>query len=231
MKNKKKLSGPHLGQGIYTITDAALILNFPASKLRTWINTYWRTIYKEIPAIKNDDFYIWGESRSTAFNFYTLIEIFTVMSLRNLGVTFKTINSARNELSRILNTKYPFAFENLMSDGKKIIITLDEFKLLELGTNGQTALRKIIEPFCKKLDFDKQNELAYRYWPLGKSSSIVVDPKHGFGRPTISGTNISIDAINNLLIAGEKKEDIAYLYDLSMEQIEQVNRFSNRVAA
>jgi uncharacterized protein (DUF433 family) len=231
MTNKIEILKPRIGEGVYTIKDASIILNIPSPKLRAWVNAYWRKTFKDISNVKMSESYIWGESRETAFNFYTLIEIFTVMSLRNLGVTFKTIINARSELSEILKTKYPFASEKLMSDGRNIIYLLDDYKILELGTAGQTAFRKIIEPFCKNLDFDKHNELAFRFWPLGRSSSIVVDPKHGFGRPTILGTNISTDAIQNLILAGENKEDIANLYDLTVEQIEQVYEFSNRLAA
>lgn len=221
---------PKLGSGVYTVSDASHILNIPTSKLRRWINEYWKASFIQNKNLA-DNFYIWGESRDIAFNFYTLIEIFTVMSLRHLGVTFKTIISAREELSEIFNTEYPFAFENLMSDGKKIIITLDRHKLLELGTYGQTALKEIIEPFCQKLDFDINSELARRYWPLGRDSSVVVDPKHGFGRPTLLGTNISTEVINSLISAGEPKEDIAHLYDISLIQINDVFRFENLIAA
>ncbi|MFQ5604952.1 MAG: DUF433 domain-containing protein [bacterium] len=229
MTANTKYSTPRLGQGIYTVPDASLILDFPKTRLRRWIHQYWKSDFTEGNGTSTGNSYIWGKARETAFNFYTLIEIFTVISLREIGVSFKTIKHARVELSGLFKTRFPFAAKPLMSDGRKVIIELGKTNLLELGTGGQTALRKIIEPFCKKLDFSLHNNLANRFWPLGKTHSIVVDPKHGFGRPTITGTNISTEAIYGLLNAGEEKETVADLYNLTDEQIDDVLIFQTRM--
>src|SRR3990172_5315277 len=173
-----KKSIPKLGEGIYTVPDASMILHFPKTKLRRWVQQYWKSEFIDNNGRFSEDCYVWGEARETAFNFYTLIEIFTVLSLREIGVSFNTIKSARRELAGIFKTSFPFAAKPLMSDGKRIIIKLGKTNLLELGTGGQTAFRKIIEPFCKKLDFNRHNELAERFWPLGKAHTTVVDPKH-----------------------------------------------------
>jgi len=117
-----------------------------------------------------------------------------------------------------------------MSDGKKILIELSKSDLLEIGTGGQTAFRKIIEPFCEKLDFNQRSILTNRFWLLGKSHSVVVDPKHGFGKPTIVGTNISTETIYNLLGAGENRDTVADLYDITLMQIDDVLAFQRAVA-
>ena len=109
MSSKLVSTKPKLGYGVYTVSDASHILHIPSNKLRRWVNEYWKASFVQNKSLA-DNFYIWGESRDIAFNFFTLIEIFSVMSLRHLGVSFKTIVSARAELSEIFNTKYPFAF-------------------------------------------------------------------------------------------------------------------------
>ena len=58
--------------------------------------------------------------------------------------------------------------------------------------------------------------------PLGKSHNIVVDPHHGFGKPTISGTNITVASLLTLIRAGEKKEFVAALYDISLQSVKDV---------
>lgn len=231
MTANNRFANLRLGEGVYTIPDASMILDFPRTKLRRWVNQYWRSDFIDVNEPAKSNSYIWGEARETAFNFYTLIEMFTVISLREIGVSFKAIKQARIVLSSLFKTNLPFAAQPLMSDGKRVIIELGKSNLLELDTGGQTAFRKIIEPFCKKLDFNQYNDLANRFWPLGKRHSIVVDPKHGFGRPTISGTNISTEAIFGLLNAGEEEETVADLYDLTEEQIDDVLVFQNRTAA
>ncbi len=231
MKTNRTNSFPKLGEGVYTVPDASIILDYPKTKLRRWVNQFWKTDFRYQKYLTNNNSYIWGNGQETAFNFFTLIEIFTVISLRQLRVSFKTIKQARLELSEVFNTHFPFASQQLMSDGRKVIVELDKTKLLELGTGGQIAFKNIIEPFCQKLDFNQDTELVNRFWPLGKNRSIVVDPKHGFGRPTITGTNISIEVIYSLLNAGEEKDTVADLYNLTNEQVNDVLVFQQRIAA
>ena len=69
-----------------------------------------------------------------------------------------------------------------------------------------------------KLDFDKNN-LAERLYPMGKKNSVVVDPKHQFGQPTIKGTNLFPKTIFNLYQKKEPKTFIASSYDITLKQV------------
>lgn len=108
--------------------------------------------------------------------------------------------------------------QNLSSDGKRIYFKYDEDVLCTLDAASQLNL-KFIEGFFKKLDFD-DNELARRLWPLGKDRSIVIDPDHQFGQPTIAGSNILPVTIFNMHKAGESIERIAGIYELTTVQVE-----------
>ena len=109
---------PQLGKGIYSIPDAAAILDMPVNKVRRWVKKYW-----ELEFLKGvDEGYTWGESREKAFHFLTLIEIIAVDSFREIGVSFPKIKLAHSKLSELLDTKYPFAHAELMTDGKSIFI-------------------------------------------------------------------------------------------------------------
>ena len=217
-----------LGEGIYTIPEASFILGLPVDVIRRWIKNYW-----ELKFIENYNQeslnYTWGESRNKAFNFFTLVEIIAVFSLREIGISFKKIKIAHNQLVNLLRTPYPFATSKLMSDGG--VIFYNESILIDLDNTLQISLKKIIEPFCKKLDFCQNTNLAQRYWPLGKDHSIVVDPHHCFGQPTISGTNITTKSILNIYSAGEDKDCIKSMYDLEIKQIEDVLLYEHRTAA
>jgi uncharacterized protein (DUF433 family)/DNA-binding transcriptional MerR regulator len=223
---------PTLGQGAYTIPDAAQILNIPQPTLRRWVAGYWRVSEAEkrrvFPA---ETLALWGQGADRAFNFYTLIEVFVIARLREQGLTFRTIRQARQELAQRLKTDYPFASHELLHDGKRLLIEMDDKTLLQLGTQGQTAFERIIGPFCKKLDFCKETQLANRYWPMGKNSAVVVDPRHGFGRPTIAGTNIATETVHDLYRAGEGKETICDLYDLPLSHVDEALNFEMQKAA
>ncbi len=226
---------PTIGEGVYTISDASHILGIPHLKLRRWVTGYQLAAaeaQKKIiaPVV---DAGIWGEGRQRAFNFYALIELYTITAFRDFGVSFRKIRQAREELGRRFRVKYPFATQKLMSDGKQILVEFTEGDLkalLELNTGGQMALADIIEPFCKKLEFNADTKLVELYRPLGRDTSIVVSPHHGFGRPTIEGTNIAVETIYKLILAGEDKVAVAELYDLTPANIDEVIAFERRAA-
>lgn len=217
---------PELGKGIYSIPDAAAILDMPVSKVRRWVKKYW-----ELEFLKGvDEAYTWGESREKAFHFLTLIEIIAVDSFREIGVSFPKIKLAHELLTNLLDTPYPFAHAELMSDGKRIFYDVDT-ALLEMDQKQQLSFTNLVAPYCKKIDFLEKTQLAERFWPLGKDHEIVVDPHHSFGQPVIKGTNTTVETIYSMLNAGESPEFVASIYDLNLNAVEDVMSFMKRNAA
>lgn len=219
-----------LAVGVYTLPDAAKILNLPLAKLHRWVGGYAvdKSDSKRFPA---GEFAVEETGHDRHFNFLTLIEVFTIAELREKGVTMPTLRKGRAELSERFDTKYPFALEGLLVNGRKMLKEMGEAVYLELGMNGQQAFEQIISPFCKKIDFDKTTKLAERYFPQDSDRNVVVDPKHAFGRPVISGTNITTEALNSLAKGGDQLEDIADDYGLTLDQVQSALRFENHQAA
>jgi uncharacterized protein (DUF433 family) len=100
-----------------------------------------------------------------------------------------------------------------------------------LDAHGQIAFKEVIGPFCKKIDFNETTSLARTFWPLGKNRNVVVDPHHGFGRPTIVGTNIATEAISNLVYAGESKDSVTELFNIQLSAVEDAVEFEMRKIA
>ncbi len=118
-----------------------------------------------------------------------------------------------------------------MTDGRRIFYELFDDSLLEVDEKQQLSFTQLVAPYCKKIDFKDKTLLAERFWPLGKDHKIVVDPHHSFGRPVISGTNITADAIITMLKAGEEPQFIASVYELTRNEVEDVRLFMKRMAA
>jgi len=118
-----------------------------------------------------------------------------------------------------------------MSDGGAIFWDYNKSVLINLDRTLQLSLKKIIEPFCKKIDFNEETFLAQKYWPLGKEHSIVIDPHHCFGQPTIAGTNITTSSIVRLINAGEEKKCVVSMYSIKDKMLEDVILYEHRYAA
>lgn len=227
MNEQTPVIEPQLGKGIYSIPEAAAILNMPVSKVRRWVKKYWELEFLQ----GADASYTWGERREKAFHFLTLIEIIAVDSFREIGVSFSKIKLAHSKLSNILETNYPFAHAELMTDGKRIFHQYLEESLLEVDEKQQFSFTQLVAPYCQKIDFQDKTQLAERFWPLGKDHEIVVDPHHSFGQPVIKGTNTTVETIYSMLNAGESPDFVASIYDLNLNAVEDVMSFMKRNAA
>ena len=76
-----------------------------------------------------------------------------------------------------------------------------------------------IKLFFKNLDFNS-NDMASRFWPMGKDKSILVDPERKFGHPVVDGRNIYPETIYKNFKAGDNIKYLAYVYELSETQVE-----------
>jgi len=219
----------NIGTGIYTVTEAARILNISSQKLGQWVRKYWELEFiKDFP--KGEAVYTVGEGSERVFNFYTLIEMITVAKFRAMNISFNRIKEAHRIAAEVLETPYPFAMEGFMADGRKIFHNKDLIASLLLDKTRQLEFRRLIEPYCKKIDFEETTKLAERFWPLGKNRDVLVDPNHRFGEPVIKGTNISTSMIYNLHIAGEPVSFIAEEYNIPENAVQDVIEFHQRAA-
>jgi len=215
-----------LGNGIYTVPDLALILQLPKKKVRRWLDDF----YNERLGKPYEGSYSWGQGRDKATNFLTLIEFYVFYKLREHEVSTYKILEAHRNMTKGLMTAYPFASYKLLVDGKEILYALEEDTWVHANKSNQIVIKEIIEGFFKKIDFS-DNNLAERFWPLGKEHEIVVDPHHQFGQPVIQGTNINAATIFSMYESGESTSTMAILYDITQEQVNDAILFCKGKAA
>ncbi len=133
-------------------------------------------------------------------------------------------------MSKELQTRYPFASYRLLVNRKQILYGLEDNIWVHADKSNQIVIHKMIEVFFKKIDF-AGDELAQRFWPLGKDHDIVVDPHHQFGQPVIKGTNINATTPFSMYESGEPITTISILYDLREGQVNDAIAFCKRQAA
>ena len=205
-----------IGLGICTPPEIARILQVPSHKVRRWINRYWDgELGKEF-----ESRYSWETNQSKAVSFHTLIEFYVMIQFAEAGVKTREVLKAHKTLAAYYNTAFPFAFKKVLkgmsTDGKKVyfedsgcIITADGTKQLNL---------EFVKLLFKKIDFDS-DQLASRFWPMGKESAVQVDPKRKFGHPVIGGHNIYPETIYGMYKAGDEVDFIAFLYKLTPQEV------------
>jgi uncharacterized protein (DUF433 family) len=216
-----------LGSGIYTIPDISKLLDLPQAKVRRYLNEYWD---ERLGKKFFNETYSWSIGNNIkAVNFYTLIELYTCFHLQELGVSIKQILKSRNAIAKDLHMPYPFANAKLLSDGKKIWY---EFKdsIVKADGSKQTDFVEFIREFADKIDFNS-HKIAEKFWPAGKNSNIVVNPRHQFGQPIIEGTNINAEVIYSMYESGEPIDSLSIIYDLTSKQVNDAILFYKKSAA
>jgi uncharacterized protein (DUF433 family) len=209
---------PQIGAGIYTIPDIAQILRLPNNKVSRWIRNYWDDrLGKQF-----DKKYSWSIDQTKAVSFHTLVELYIFHHLNEQGIDSKKVLKAHQVLSEKFNTLFPFAnadvLKVLKTDGSRLYLEQDNNTIITLDKSNQLNL-EFIKFFFKLVEFD-DDALARRFWPLGKTNSIVCDPERQFGHPVIADTNINPEAIFSLFKAGEPVNFISHLYELSEKEVQ-----------
>ena len=199
---------PKVNYGIYSLSEVGDIIRYPTSKVRYLLTKYYDSV----------DDYSWQTGRYKTVNFYSLIEFLVFSELRKSGVKTKKILEARKTLAEHYSTPYPFACTRILTDGKNILFENEKSDIIEADGSNQVNLKEVIKPFIKKIEFGEDN-LASKFYPDSKKSSVVIDPKHQFGAPIINGTNIATQTIYWMFVGGEKMKTIASLFNITTKQV------------
>lgn len=221
---RKTNAYPKIGEGIFLIKDICDITGLPYHKVRHWLLEFWDKRFG-----KDHGHYSYGDSDNRAINFNTLIEFIVFAKLRKEGISAQKIQRYHKALSKELNTAFPFAKSKIQTDGKEVWYEVFG-ELSKIDGKRQLSFKKILSPFLKNIEFD-ENQIAKRYYPLGKKHKVVIDPNHQFGQPTILGTNIKVYVIYSLYKGKEPKQSICELYDLKMQQVNDAIAYCKKIAA
>lgn len=218
---------PSFGEGIFLVRDVADILRLPYRRVRNWMNEFWDNQFGSESGTR----YAFGQRGNRAINFYTLVEFYTYYQLREQGVGTSRISGAHTTMAHEMETPYPFAAaEEVYVDGRKRVWYKHLEALVCADGKSQIHLEEFVSPFLRRLEFD-DNGLASRFFPLDNSKTVVIDPKHQFGQPTVRGTNIRTATIYELHRGGESTGSICKLYDLTAPQVQDAITYHELRAA
>lgn len=225
----------YIGKGIYSPPEVHKITGIPLNKIIRWTNGYTSVNnngeYNNLPVYKKE-FNI--PKAKNALSFLDMVELLFINSFEKYGFSLQNIRKAAESASKKLNTSHPFAKKCFFTDGKTILIRIaeedDNVELLDL-LKKQYQMEPIVSPFLvESLEFD-QYELAEKWWPAGRQSKIVIDPKRNFGKPIIDDKNIRIDSIFDIYNRNGNIKEIMEWYELDEQTIKEAVQFYTQKTA
>lgn len=202
-------TGPRLlGVGLYTRADAVRLLKMTPSRITRWVKgySYWLT-YRAEPRLRAQPPVVRVRlptiDGTIPISFLDLMELRVVKALVDRGLSLQHVRRVATLASELFQTPYPFASRRIFTDGQAVFASLsrhtDDPRLIELSTrHEQLIAAPIVEQYLTELDFDPTSSLALRWWPLGKSVPVVLDPRVAFGAPVVAGTATRTDVVAEL---------------------------------
>lgn len=157
--------------------------------------------------------------------FVAVIEAYVLRSLRDLGLSKRSVRDAAATIRMEFGTPYALATKRIATDGVDIFVHYADDDLARLG-DGQRPIRQVINDHLDYITWDTADEFParLRLRQYTDVAPVVIDPRFGWGAPVVAATKVPVDAVVELWLAGESLADVAYEYDMTPEQAEAICR-------
>ena len=234
MANAAAVDTDLVGIGLYSVSEAARLLRVNTNRARRWVDGYtYRARGVErtsAPVIQRD---LPREDRTDVLTFLDLMELYFVDIFSRQGVRMRVIRDAAKVAAELFNTQHPFAVATFQTDGHRIFATpsdrdeevraiIGTARMIELAP-AQWVFEEFARPFCEDIEYGPKE--ALKYWPLGKTKRVVLDPRRAFGKPIDAETGVSTFVLYQASKSGEALPDIADWYDVPEEAVLQAVQY------
>lgn len=214
----------------YTIPQAAKLAGVSSITVKRWLYGYERPDARMRPVFGDKK-----RAREVKFqiSFLELMEIVVVGRFRHRTVKLERLRRAHKYARDEFHVDYPFAYFKLKTDGAHVLRAFEERErgtsLLSLDQGGQWTLPGDVVKTLE--DFDFEEEFAMRWFPVGRTVPIVIDPRYGSGRPTITDRRVTVEEIHRHWKAGQTIDFIAEDFKLEKSLVETTLQYAENYAA
>lgn len=210
---------------IYTFQETAHLAHVSVSTVRNWLLGYTAK-HGEVPPL-------FAHPKGAMVSFLQMIEIVVAAKFRKAEkISFQTVRRAYDNTKKESGLDYPFAHSELEALGGHIIrhLRLDrpDDSIQAIDTPEQWTLPNLVLDTLHQFDYIP--DLVARWYPIGRSVPIVVDPQLSTGLPTILGRGVTINVIHKRFLAGQKIDFIARDFALESNVVEEAVRYAKTVA-
>lgn len=181
----------YLGVGLYTMRDAARIIQAKPSDLRRWLKrdkyqSHGRT-YRRLPFVAR-----MLPLDADAVTLSELLELHAISELRQRGFAMGRIRALSAKLVEQWEVDFPLTskrFANEFQIGGPNIFRRPSDGTVLVFTSGQLAMLDVVAPLLEDVDFSTEGT-ALQYWPLTRKSRVVLDAQRQFGQPIDAPTGV-----------------------------------------
>lgn len=211
----------------YSISEATHYLRIPRSTLHAWVagqayqTSAGTRLFRPVIALP--------DKRAGLLSFINLVEAHVLDAIRRQHqIPLQKVRKAVLYLSERLGSAHPLAEQRFETDGVDLFIRRYG-ELVNISQSGQLAMRRILEAYLRRVEWDPAGVVA-RLYPftrkraLDEPKVVVIDPRISFGRPVLVGSGIPTALIAERYKAGESIDQLADDYGRERLEIEEAIR-------
>jgi uncharacterized protein (DUF433 family) len=220
---------PELWRPRYNYAEADYLAKVSKGTSKRWIEGY---TYKRdgntisIPPVTPH------EAHLGLLSFIDLVEIAAIGRLKEHGHSLHSVRSIVLRCQVLFGIERPLPTLRFKVDARDAFVEDGDLLVAVGGRDaGKRAWDRVLAPFLSELDYEQVTGLAERWWPLGKSHMVVVDPEYGFGLPVVTGSGVRIEIIAERVRAGDLPKEIADDFNLTDEEVGAALQFELQRAA
>jgi uncharacterized protein (DUF433 family) len=162
-------------------------------------------------------------------SFADLVEIVAIGGFKRHGFSVPTIRRIVENCQAQFGERFPLSTQTFRIGGRDVFVSDGSTLHDVLRRRGAAAWDDILAPFLETLDY--RDSFAYRWWPLGRSKSVVVDPAFGYGLPVVAGSGVRTEIVRERFEAGDSVKQIACDFNVTPNEIESAIQFELQRAA
>jgi uncharacterized protein (DUF433 family) len=203
----------------YGFPEAAHIVGKRPDTIRRWSvghsRTYKGKLASDPPLIQCD-----GDD-NLPLSFLNLLELRFLAGYRD-RTSLPSIRRALDFAAQSLGVERPLLELDFKQRGRDLFLEFAETDSYFVAANrgGQFAWPAEADDLIGSLDYDESESAAYRWWPLGKQTPVLLDTRVNAGRPSTAESGVRTIAIATRKKAGWKPADIAADVAASIDEVE-----------
>ena len=232
MEQRRAAPGQILDEPRYFPAEVSRLIGLSAQRISPWLRGYSYEYAgirrRQMPVVRQD-----GAAHTGDASFLDLIDLLFVKKFVAHGVPIQRLRRALHEAADVLGTSH-FARRTFFTDGRNVFLQVRENApaILQLLAHGQWVIPDIIVNLADQIQFDSATEYATRWYPLGRSLPVAVDPMGSFGRPHVDGSGVATSNLYDFYRAeGRSLDATAQWFSLSEEAVAAAVQFEERRAA
>jgi uncharacterized protein (DUF433 family) len=215
-----------LSGGIYSIPQAARLLNVSPERLRFWV--CGRRTMQAAPIIKSE---LEPIEHQIALSFINLIEVKFINAFSKYGVNVRSIRYMVEEARRVLAHPHPFATSLIFrTDGRKIFIEtaekMNDKKLYDLKGKNWGIYDVLMDGLKRDVIYGPSG-LAEAWYPRKEiAPDVFVHPKVAFGQPALEESGVPTEALYDAYRAEDEDFDsVARWFSVPAKQVKEAVNF------